>query len=325
MNESPNKHAVIVGLFIFIGLAFLLAGILIVGDLRETFSRKMQVYSLFDDVGGLQGGNNVWLSGVKIGTVSNLNFFGKSQVEVTMNIERKAQKYIPKDAMVKISSDGLIGNKILVIYGGTEKLPSVQDGDTLAVEKTFTSEDMIKTLQENNSNLLAITTDFKTLSHKLVSGEGTMGKLLNDSSIYVNINSATASLQIASVKAQQLVSSLVAFSSGLNKKGTLVNELTTDTVVFNSVKASVLQLRQMADTASLFVTNIKKAGSNPHSTIGVLLHDEEAGARLKETIKNLESSSKKLDEDLEAAQHNILLRGFFKKRAKEALNDSINK
>ena len=325
MNESPNKHAVIVGLFIFIGLAFLLAGILIVGDLRETFSRKMQVYSLFDDVGGLQGGNNIWLSGVKIGTVSNLNFFGKSQVEVTMNIERKAQKYIPKDAMVKISSDGLIGNKILVIYGGTEKLPAVQDGDTLAVEKTFTSEDMIKTLQENNSNLLAITSDFKILSHKLVSGEGTIGKLLNDSSIYVNINSATASLQIASVRAQQLVSSLVVFSSVLNKKGTLMNGLTTDTVIFNSVKASVLQLQQMADTASLFVTNIKKAGSNPHSTIGVLLHDEEAGTRLKETIKNLESSSKKLDEDLEAAQHNILLRGFFKKRAKETINDSINK
>jgi phospholipid/cholesterol/gamma-HCH transport system substrate-binding protein len=318
MNESPNKHAVIVGLFIFLGIVFLLSGILIVGDLRETFNRKMQVVSLFDDVGGLQRGNNIWLSGVKIGTVSNLNFFGKSQVEVTMNIEKKAQRFIPKDAMVKISNDGLIGNKILVVYGGSEKLLRVQEGDTLAVEKTFTSEDMIKTLQENNANLLAITSDFKTLSHKLVSGEGTIGKLLNDSSIYLNINSATASLQIASVKAQQLVGSLAAFSSGLNKKGTLVNDLTTDTLIFKSVKASVLQLQQMADTASFFVTNIKNAGSNPHSTIGVLLHDEESGARLKETIKNLESSSKKLDEDLEAAQHNIFLRGFFKKKAKEA-------
>jgi phospholipid/cholesterol/gamma-HCH transport system substrate-binding protein len=235
-----------------------------------------------------------------------------------MNIEKKAQRFIPKDAMVKISNDGLIGNKILVIYGGSEKLSRVQEGDTLTVEKTFTSEDMIKTLQENNANLLSITSDFKTLSHKLVSGEGTIGKLLNDSSIYVNINSATASLQIASEKAQQLVSSLAAFSSGLNKKGTLVYDLTTDTLIFKSVKASVLQLQQMADTASLFVTNIKNAGSNPHSTIGVLLHDEEAGARLKETIKNLESSSRKLDEDLEAAQHNILLRGYFKKKAKEA-------
>jgi phospholipid/cholesterol/gamma-HCH transport system substrate-binding protein len=325
MNESPNKHAVIVGLFIFIGITFLLSGILIVGNLRETFSRKMQVVSLFDDVGGLQNGNNIWLSGVKIGTVSSLNFFGKSQVEVTMNIEKKAQQYIPKDAMVKISNDGLIGNKILVIYGGSEKLSRVKEGDTLAVEKTFTSEDMIKTLQENNSNLLSITSDFKTLSRKLVAGEGTIGKLLSDSSIYININSATVSLQIASEKAQQLVSSLAIFSSGLNKKGTLVNELTTDTVVFKSVKASILQLQQMADTASLFVTNIKNAGSNPKSAIGVLLHDEEAGSRLKETIKKLESSSKKLDEDLEAVQHNILLRGFFKKKAKEAENNSINK
>lgn len=318
MNESPNKRAVIVGVFVIVGLAFLLAGILIVGNLRETFNRKMKVVSLFDDVGGLQRGNNVWLSGVKIGTVSNLNFYGKSQVEVSMNIETKAKQYITKDAKVKISSDGLIGNKILVIYGGTEKSPVIEEGDTLAVEKTFTSEDMINTLQENNKNLLAITSDFKAISNKLASGEGTIGKLLNDTSVYANINAATKSLQSATAKAQQLVSSLATFSSGLNKKGTLVNELTTDTVVFNSVKVSVSRLQQIADTASVFITNLKKAGNNPRSSIGVLLHDEEAGTRLKETIKNLESSSKKLDEDLEAAQHNFLLRGFFKKKAKAA-------
>ncbi|MCL4481310.1 MAG: MlaD family protein [Bacteroidetes bacterium] len=325
MNESPNKHAVIVGLFIFIGIAFLLAAILIIGNLRETFNRKMKVVTLFEDVGGLQTGNNVWLSGVKIGTVGNLGFFGKSQVEVTMNIETKAQKYIMKDAKVKISNDGLIGNKILVIYGGTEKSQVVQEGDTLAVEKTFTSEDMINTFQENNKNLLSITTDFKTLSHKLVAGEGSIGKLLSDSSVYININAATASLQIASAKAQELATSLATFSSGLNKKGTLANELTTDTVIFNSVKASVLQLRQITDTAALFITNLKQTGSNPRSSIGVLLHDEEAGAHLKEAIKNLESGSKKLDEDLEAAQHNFLLRAFFKKKAKAAENVSSEK
>jgi len=317
MNESPNKRAVIVGIFVFVGLAFLLAGILIIGNLRETFKRKMNVTALFDDVGGLQKGNNVWLSGVKIGTVSNLNFYGKSRVVVSLNIETKAQKYIPKDSKVKLSSDGLIGNKILVIYGGTEKSTDIQEGDTLKVEKTFNSEDMINTFQENNKNLLAITSDFKVISRKLASGEGTIGKLLNDTSIYANINAATKSLQNATVKAQQLVSSLAMFSSGLNKKGTLANELTTDTVVFNSVKASVSKLYQIADTASVFITNLKKAGNNPRSSVGVLLHDEEAGTRLKETIKNLESSSKKLDEDLEAAQHNFLLRGFFKKKNKQ--------
>lgn len=325
MNESPNKRAVIVGVFVIIGLVFLLSGVLIVGNLRETFNRKMQLISLFDDISGLQPGNNIWFSGVKIGTVSSLNFHGKSQVEVDMNVAIKAKKHIRKDAKVKISSDGLIGNKILVIYGGTDGFAEVEDGDTLSVEKTFTSEDMINTAQENNKNILAITNDVKAITKKLAAGEGTLGKLLNDSLIYTNINATIVSLQKASAKAQQLVGSLAEFSSGLNKKGTLANELTTDTIVFKSVKTSVLQLQQMADTASLFITNLKKAGSDPHSTVGVLLHDEESGARLKETIRNLESSSKKLDQDLEAAQHNFLLRGFFKKQAKAAKKDSISK
>jgi len=325
MNESPNRRAVIVGVFVLLGILFFIGGILMVGNLHETFKSKMEVVSLFDDVSGLKKGNNVWFSGVKIGTVSSLHFYGKSQVQVSMKIETKAKQYIRRDAMVKLSSDGIIGNKILIIYGGTAGSAEVQEGDTLEVEKTFSTEDMINTLQENNKNFLAITTDFKVISKNLVAGEGTIGKLLKDDAVYANINAATASLQVASVKAQQLVTSLATFSAGLNKKGTLANELTTDTVVFNSVKASVLQLQQIADTATAFIADLKKAGSNPRSSIGVLLRDEASGTRIKETIKNLESSSKKLDEDLEAAQHNFLLRGFFKKKAKEEEKNSPEK
>ena len=309
MNESHNRRAVIVGVFVLLGILFFIGGILMVGNLHETFKKKMEIVSLFDDVNGLQKGNNVWFSGVKIGTVSNINFHGKSQVEVRIKIETKTQEYIRKDAMVKISSDGIIGNKILIIYGGTPRFAEVQEGDTLVVEKTFSTEDMINTLQENNKNFMAITTDFKVISKKIVEGEGTIGKLLNDNSVYEKINATPASLQLASAKAQ--------FSANLNKKGTLANELTTDTLVFKSVKATVLQLQQMADTATAFIANLKQAATNPNSTVGVLLRDEASGARLKETIKNLESSSKKLDEDLEAAQHNILLRRYFKKKAED--------
>ena len=323
MNDSPNKRAVIVGVFVFIGLLFLMAGILMVGNLRETFTDKMEVVSHFDEVNGLQKGNNVWFSGVKIGVVSSMEFYGKKQVQVGLKFDRKAQKYIRKDAMVKISSDGLIGNKILVIYGGTENAPEIHEGDTLKVEKTFSSEDMINTAQENNKNILAITNDVKVITKKLAAGEGSIGKLLNDSLMYANINASIVSLQKATVKAEQLVGSLATFSSGLNKKGSLANELTTDTVVFKSVKASVLQLQQMTDTTSVLIANLKQTVSNPNTTIGVLLRDEESGARLKEMIKNLESSSVKLDEDLKAAQHNFLLRGYFKKQAKAAKKDSI--
>src|SRR3954468_20888319 len=105
MSNKQNKRAVLTGFFVFIGILFLVAGILMIGNINETFKRKMEIVSLFDDVSGLQQGNNVWFSGVKIGTVSSLHFYDKSQVEVRMKIETKAQQYIRRDAMVKIGTD----------------------------------------------------------------------------------------------------------------------------------------------------------------------------------------------------------------------------
>jgi phospholipid/cholesterol/gamma-HCH transport system substrate-binding protein len=317
MNESPNKRAIIVGAFILIGLILLLAGVMIIGNVHETFKNKIKVVTLFDDINGLQKGNNIWFSGVKIGTVHNIQFYGNSQVKIVMNIETKAQPYIRKDAKVKISTDGLIGNKILVIYGGTDKFEQVEEGDTLGVEKTFSSEDMINTLQENNKNFLEITNDFKKISKKIANGEGSIGQLINDTLVYRNIAATTMSLQIASLKAQLLIADLEKYAQGFNKKGSLANELITDTVLFNSLKGTAEQLQKIADSAAAVVTDIKQASNNPNTPVGLLLHDEKTGAQMKETIKNLESSSKKLDEDLEALQHNILFRRYFKKKGKE--------
>ena len=322
MSKSINKRTIIVGVFIVLGLIFFMGGVFMVGNLHKVFNSKINIISLFEDVKGLQKGDNIWFSGVKIGTVNSVNIYGPSKVEVNMNIESKERKFIHKDAKVKISTDGFIGNKILIIFGGTEKYAEVHDGDTLLVEKTLSTEEMMNTLQKNNENILAITSDFKTISRKLVLGEGTIGKLLNDTSIYVNIDSAVISLKRTSLKTQQLVGSLTDFSSKLNKEGMLVNDLITDTVIFNSIKLSVLRLQEIADTATVFLTNLKQAGNNSNTPFGVLLHDENAGANLKEIFMNLESSSKKLEKDLDAMQHSFLLKGYFKKQTKNPKNES---
>jgi phospholipid/cholesterol/gamma-HCH transport system substrate-binding protein len=317
MSTSPNKRAVTVGIFVVLGLVFLIAGILVIGNIHQTFSKKLRVTTLFDDVNGLQKGSNIWFSGVKIGTVKQVDFYGASQVKVIMNIDREAQQYIRKDAKVKISTDGLIGNKIIVIYGGTSKTSFVTEDDTLSVEKTFSTEDMMNTLQENNLNLVSITADFKAISKKLAAGEGTIGKLLNDDAVFKNIEATTSSLKNASDKAQQLMVSLNTFTSKLNQKGTLANDLVTDTVMVASLRSTVKELNQVAGNASAFITDLKQSANDPKSMVGTLLKDEQSAAHLKETMKNLDSGSKKLDEDLEALQHNFLLRKYFRKKAKE--------
>ncbi|MBC7389972.1 MAG: MCE family protein, partial [Opitutaceae bacterium] len=180
MNESPNKRAVMVGIFISLGILFLIGGILTIGNIHGTFTKKMNVVAVFDNVNGLQAGGNVWFSGVKIGTVKKLDFFGRSEVKVTLNLNKSTQDYIRKDAKVKISTDGLIGNKILEIYGGTAKAESVSEGDTLAVEKSLSTEEMMSTFQANNKNVLEITNDLKSISKNLANGNGSIGKLLKD-------------------------------------------------------------------------------------------------------------------------------------------------
>ncbi|MEQ1588416.1 MAG: MlaD family protein, partial [Cyclobacteriaceae bacterium] len=288
------------------------------------FTKKISVVAFFDDVNGLQVGNNIWFSGVKVGTVKDIHFFSRSAVEVTMRVDVKTQEYIRRDAKVKISTDGLIGNKILVIFGGSGKFDQIQEGDTLEVEKAVSQEDMLKILQESNKNLNSITTDFKSISKKLDSGEGTMGKLINDNSLYYNFNKTILSIQLTSSKGQQLLNNLNTYTAQLNQQGTLANDLVTDTLVFASIREFAQRLKQIADTTAVLVTQLKTITSDSTTSIGVLLHDPVEGARLKEILKNLESSSRKLDVDLEAAQSSFLLRKGMKKMDK-AKADSLKK
>lgn len=324
MNATPKKRAVIVGVFIFLGLVFLAAGVLAVGNLHSTFVRKIQVSAIFDDVNGLQKGNNVWFSGVKIGTVSQLEFYGNAQVRVLFRVDEKAQEYIRKDAKVKLGTDGLIGNKILVIYGGTPQSPSVEDGDQLAIENLASTEEMLGTLQENNKNLLAITTDFKAISHRLAAGEGSLGKMLKEDALYNSLGVTLASLQRSSANAERLMASLSTYGNKLNQEGSLANELVTDTAVFKDVEASVRQLKQLTASASDAMAQLNAASGkvnaaagsldNRNSPLGVLLYDEQAADNVRGTLKNLETGSQKLDEDLRALQDNFLFRRYFKKK-----------
>src|SRR6476659_9442164 len=126
MKPGNNRRGIIVGIFIFLGLAIFIIAVLTLGTQHKTFEKAISVKAIFDNVNGLQKGNNIWYAGVKVGTIKKVMLTGNSLVEVTMNIEEHSSKFIRKDALAKISSDGLIGNKIIVIYGGNPQYPTIQ-------------------------------------------------------------------------------------------------------------------------------------------------------------------------------------------------------
>lgn len=325
MATTENRKAITVGIFLALGMVIFLLGVFTLGGQQKSFAKTLHISAIFDDVAGLKKGNNIWFSGVKVGTISSIHFTGASKVDVMMNVDQATQQYIHRNAGVRIGSDGLIGNKIIVIDGGSPQAPVVQDGDVLQAEKLLSTDDMLKVLQQNNQNLLGITTDFKILSHKMLQGKGTVGALLADSLMGEQLKTSMRNLQAATTSAARLAVQLNQFSNKINTKGGLADKLFTDTVTFNRFKAAAVQLQQAAANATTLTNNLNKASNKLNTTdnaLGILLNDPKGAVQVQSTINNLHQSSVLLNQDLEAVQHNFLLKGFFKKKAK-AKADSL--
>jgi phospholipid/cholesterol/gamma-HCH transport system substrate-binding protein len=320
MKAAQYKRAIIVGIFIFLSIAILMAGVLVIGNKRRTFAKTITVKSIFDNVNGLQDGNNIWYSEVRVGIVKKIELINNAQVAVEMKIDKNSRDFIHKDAKAKIGSDGLIGNKIIIIYGGTPGIAAINDGDMLQVEKPLNSEDVMNTLQENNKNLLSITTDLKVVSRKLAEGQGTIGSLLTDETLANQLQATVATLQRGSANMQMFASNLADYTSKLQSKGALENVLIKDNVFFNRLRSSALQIQQASNSAKEFTKNLEDVSYNlkdSSNLAGVLFHDRDAATNMRTTVENLRAGTKKFDEDMEALQHNFLFRGFFRKRAKQ--------
>jgi phospholipid/cholesterol/gamma-HCH transport system substrate-binding protein len=328
MDFKENRKSIIVGIFLALGLTIFIIGVFTLGGQQKSFAKSILVSAVFDDVNGLKKGNDVWFSGVKVGTISDVRFVGISQVGVKMRIDQKVQQYIHINSGVQLGSDGLIGNKIIVITGGSADAREIRNGDTLKSEKLFSTDDVLKTLQKNNQNLLAITGNFKTLSENILKGKGTLGTLLADSAMGMQLRNSMRNLQAATQSAANLAVQLNQFSNKMNTKGGLADKLLTDTSVFNRIKSAASELQQAANNASVLTSNLNKASNKLNSTdnaLGVLLNDPKGAVQVQTTLNNLQQSSIKLNQDLEAAQHNFLLKGFFKKKAKAEADSLKNK
>lgn len=323
--NSDNKRSVIVGAFVLVGLAILIAAILVLGGQQNRFAKTVKITATFNTIGGLKKGSNVWFSGVKIGTVREVNFTKNRLVEIVMNIEEKSREYIRKDAVAALSSEGFIGNRIIEIQGGSSSIPAIDDGDKLESKEAINTDAMIATLQLNNENLVAITENIKKLSDKVREGEGTIGTLFGDSTMAMDLKVMISNLSKTASNSKQITEEFKGFSQQLNNKESLIGQLMHDTVVFHDLKATIAKLEMVTENTSSLTANLNRASeklSDNDNSLGILLNDTQTADQLKRTLDNLESSTQKLDKNMEALQHNFFFKGFFKKEAKKALKEA---
>ena len=121
-----------VGLMTIIGV--LLLFFVVVGLSHGTLFRPsgMTVHVTFADANGLQAGNSVRYVGVNVGKVETVAT-GKDGVEVTLLLKKDAQ--IPKDSKAVITTDGLLGEKLVSITPGQDTSHLLADGGTLTGDK----------------------------------------------------------------------------------------------------------------------------------------------------------------------------------------------
>ena len=121
---STLKHTVMpkeknykwkLGLFSVAALVLAIAAVYYIGKQKNKFGSVLHVSALFNSVSGLKAGSNVRLGGIDIGTVDGISLVTDTSVQVDMIIQRKVQKFIKKDAKAAISSEGLMGDKVITI------------------------------------------------------------------------------------------------------------------------------------------------------------------------------------------------------------------
>lgn len=331
MKPIKRYRPILLGIFTVLGIVVLFLAVFVVGGQHNSFGKKFTVKAVLPDVGGLKMGDNVWLSGVKVGAIKKIEFLDDANVLVTLTVERNVRKLIHTDSKVKIGSDGLMGNRIVIIYGGTHDSALVSNDSYLRPSTSKTAADMLQTLDYSNDNLAKITDNLRSISDKIQSGQGIIAAMLNDPKLTANIKGTAAEMRVVAEilkstaqKAKATMENFDNFSDNLNRKNSSLYNVLTDTLVFYDLKSGISSLRHTLDTFAVFSDNIKKASDkldDKDNTIGLLLHDEIVASQLKELIYKLDSASTNLNEDLEAMKHNFLFRGYFRKHNKET--DSV--
>lgn len=186
------------GMFVTIGMLAFILTIYFVGKQKNMFGSTFLLKSHFKNVSGLKIGNNVRFSGINVGTVDAIELITDSSVVVDLLIENDVKSFIKTDAKASISSDGLMGDKVLIISSGTSAKESVKNNDILASKSAIEIEDLMKSMKKSLDNVALISEDLAQFSHKVNNSKGVLSKMIIDEEFSNSLKSTLINLQTSS-------------------------------------------------------------------------------------------------------------------------------
>ena len=198
MNTQTQKFKIRLGLFIAGGLALFIIAIFIIGKQKNLFDPVFKLTTTFYNVSGLQVGSNIRFSGINVGTVDNISIINDSTVRVDMLIKKSVQKFIKTDCEAGIGSAGIIGDRILIITQGSSDAPMVKDGQNIESKEPTETDAIMASLKVTADNAAIISDQLAEIASKVNKGNGTLWKLIQDSTMANNISQTIVSLRKSS-------------------------------------------------------------------------------------------------------------------------------
>ncbi len=296
-----------VGLFVLAGLFILALGTFYVTG-AGILGPKYRLTTYLPEVEGLETGAPVRLDGVAIGNVQSIALTPHPQdqehnITLVLRIDKKYQNDIRTDSSASLITEGLLGNRYVTISRGLTGSVIPPNGVVPGKEEAAMKQ-MVERGADLMQNLGALSDDLRGIVDDVHKGHGTLGKLMNDPSLYNHLD-ATAGKMDALVTSIQdgkgTMGKLVASDEFYNKTATAVDHVNNVLGAVEQQKGTMGKLvydpgfynsaKSLTDKGNTLLDGVNEG----KGSLGKLVHDDALYTNLKDASANVRDATGKLN------------------------------
>jgi len=189
-------------------LAFLLVLIVLIGRQHNLFGNTFTVHANFRNIAGLKTGNYVRFAGINVGTVDNIGIVNDTTVRVDLLLQQSIHPYIKSDVIANIGSDGLMGDKLILLGPGSDGAPVLKEGGQLLAADPADMDKLVAKLGTIADNAASLTGGLSDLVAKVNSGQGSLGRLMSSDKLAKQLESTVSNTKNTVANINQTASSV---------------------------------------------------------------------------------------------------------------------